>query len=155
MRTRLLGAFAVAGCGFLVLMGQAAAKPAVFTAAQAAAGRTAYLSSCVNCHTDALVGHDGTGEIPEFLRPYGGKIPPLAGANAAYPPFLAKWGPRTTSDLSRRIQEAVGGFPPDGRNAETYLNLTAYVLEMNGAKPGAGPLTAATSVRIESLTAPR
>jgi hypothetical protein len=79
-------------------------------------------------------------------------IPPLAGANAAYPPFLTTWGAKTTQDLSRRILVAVGGFPPEGRDAQTHLNLTAYVLEVNGAKPGTRPLTADTAVEIRTLT---
>jgi mono/diheme cytochrome c family protein len=147
---------AVAGCGFFVLIGQQAAQqalPAVYTAAQAAAGRTAYQSSCAKCHTDTLVGRDGTGEVPEFLRAYGGKIPPLAGANSAFPPFMTKWGARTTKALYTRIREAVGGFPPPDRrlDEELYLNLTAYILQANGARPGTQALTTATAVEIRSI----
>ena len=152
MKKLLVTATALAGCGFLVLTGQQAVPPTVFTAAQAAAGRTAYQSSCAKCHTDTLMGRDGTGEVPEFLRDYGGKIPPLAGANAAFEPFLTKWGTRTTNDLSRRVKEAVGGFPPKDLGAETYLDLTAYILQANGARQGTQALTTATAVEIRSIT---
>jgi mono/diheme cytochrome c family protein len=151
MKKLLVAATAIAGYGFFVLTGQPAAPPAVFTAAQAAAGRTAYLSSCVKCHTDALTGRDGTGDIPEFLQIYDGKIPPLAGANSAFPPFMTKWSERTTRDLSRRINEAVGGFPPQDRDEDTYLNLTAYILQVNGAQPGTQALTPSTAVVIRSI----
>jgi mono/diheme cytochrome c family protein len=156
MMTKLLvTATAFAGCGFLVLTGQPAMPPTVFTAAQAADGRTAYQSSCAKCHTDTLVGRDGTGEIPEFLRDYHGKIPPLAGANAAFEPFLTKWGKRTTKDLSIRVKDAMGAFPPKDLNGETYLDLTAYILQTNGARPGSQALTATTAVEIRSITTDR
>jgi mono/diheme cytochrome c family protein len=126
----------------------------VFTAAQAVAGRVSYESSCAKCHTEMLVGRDGAGDIPDFLQPYSGMIPPLAGANAAYPPFLTKWGARTTKDLSGRINEAIGGFPPKDLDAQTHLNVTAYVLQVNGGRPGDQPLTKTTAVEIRAVTTP-
>ena len=152
MTKPLVTATALARFASLVLTAQPAAAPAVFTAAQAVAGRTAYESSCAKCHTDTLNGRDGTGEIPEFLRDYAGKIPPLAGANSAFTPFLTKWGTKTTRALSSRVKEAVGGFPPKGLDESTYLNLTAYILQVNGARPGTQALTADTAVEIRSIT---
>src|SRR3954468_17479984 len=108
-------AAALGGLGMFVLSGEGAAPAAVYTTAQAEAGRTAYQGSCVKCHTETLVGRDGTGEIPEFPEIYNGKIPPLAGTNSAFTPFLTKWGGRTTNALYSRIREAAGGFPPSGR----------------------------------------
>ena len=150
-----VAAFAVAGCGFFVLTGQQAAPPAVYTTAQAAAGRTAYQSSCGKCHTDKLTGRNGEpGELPalsslpanmqEVVKNYGGKVPPLVGAN-----FMTKWA--TTKDLAKRIDEAVGGFPPQDSDEQTYLSLTAYILQANGARPGTQALTPATAVEIRSL----
>jgi mono/diheme cytochrome c family protein len=155
MRHLGVTAIAVLGFGLSALTGQQpAGAPAVFTAAQAASGKAAYESSCQKCHTETLTGRDGTGEIPDFLQPYAGKIPPLAGANAAYTPFLTKWGPQKTNALFRRIREAVGGFPPPGRKLddELCLQLTAYVLQINGARSGTQPLTPATEVEIRSIT---
>lgn len=148
---------ATAGCGLFVLTGQQAVPPAIYTAAQAANGRTAYQSSCGKCHTDTLMGRVGDiGEVPplsslpanmqQVVRAAGGKVPPLAGDK-----FMARWGVRTTKDLSTRIKDAVGGFPPQDLDEETYLNLTAYVLQSNGAQPGTQALTAATAVEIRSL----
>jgi S-disulfanyl-L-cysteine oxidoreductase SoxD len=146
-------AVAVASCGFFTLTAQQSTPTAVFTAAQAAAGRAAYESSCNRCHTDTLIGRDGTGEIPEIAQPYKGRIPPLAGANAAFPPFLTKWGAKTTNALYKRIREAVPAFPPPGLtiNDELGLDITAYVLQVNGARPGTQPLTTATEVEIRSI----
>jgi hypothetical protein len=144
---------AIGGCGLFVLPAQRPAAPSVFTAAQAEAGKAAYCNACAKCHTDSLAGRDGTGEVPDYLRDYAGKIPPLAGSNSAFQPFLAKWGARTTKDLAIRIQEAIGGFPPKDRDENTYLNLTAYVLQVNGASPGTQALTAATAVEIRSIAA--
>src|SRR5580698_6434589 len=146
-------ALALASCGVFILTAQQSAPTAVFTAAQAAAGRAAYESSCNRCHTDTLVGRDGTGDIPEIAQPYKGKIPPLAGANAAFPPFMTKSGARTTTALYKRISEAVPAFPPPGRtiNEELGLDITAYVLQVNGARPGTQPLTATTEVEIRSI----
>ena len=145
---------AIAVCGVLVLSAQETKPlPSVFTAAQAETGRAAYLSSCVKCHNERLTGVDGKGEIPEMAKPYG-KIPPLAGVNEAFPPFLAKWGSHTTQDLSIRIKDAVSGFPPPNypKNDELFVNLTAYVLQVNGAKPGTNALTMSTAVEIRSIT---
>jgi hypothetical protein len=43
---------------------------------------------------------------------------------------------------------AIGGFPPKGADATTHLILTAYVLEMNGARAGSQELTDATAVPV-------
>ena len=132
--------------------------PQVFTAAQAAAGKAAYESTCISCHTSSLNGRTGApGELPplESLSPVmqqvvanaNGQVPPLAGEA-----FMAKWGGKTTQELSRRVNEAVGGFRPRNATDATYLELTAYFLEANGARPGREPLTSATAVGIDYET---
>jgi S-disulfanyl-L-cysteine oxidoreductase SoxD len=130
---------ATAAGGFFLLSGQPAAPTAVFTAAQADAGKTAYLSTCVACHTETLIPAPGA----KYMKQ---DIPPLAGAN-----FMARWGARTTKDLSLRIKDAIGGFPPKNLDEKTFLNLTAYVLQVNGARPGTQPLTLATVVEVRSV----
>ena len=143
----------VAACGLTLLAAQENSDSGVFTAAQAAAGRTAVESTCGQCHTNSLLGRKGVaGELPpveslpkswqDFLKPYGGAVPPLAG-----PEFLAKWGGRSIQELAQRLREGVGGFPPPGMDDATYVNITAYVLQVNGAKAGGkalGPATAGT-----------
>src|SRR5258708_5641724 len=135
MKTIPPTAAALAACGLLLLAAQQPPPPAVYTAAQATAGRTAYLSTCGKCHTASLTGRKGVpGELPlisdlpanmqEVIAGAGGYVPPLVGSA-----FIAKWA--TTNDFSKRINEAVGGFPPEGRDKTTYLKLTAYILQAN------------------------
>ena len=132
-----------------------AASPRVFTAEQARAGKAAYESSCGLCHRAALQGRTGApGELPDVntlparmlqtIDQAGGQIPPLAGSS-----FMVKWGAKSTREYAQRVASAVGAFPPVGRNDDTYLLLTAYFLQMNGARPGKIALTAATDVALD------
>lgn len=107
-------------------------QPAVFTAAQAETGRTAYRAHCAGCHASDLGGRDDA--------------PALAG-----PDFLKTWGPRTTAQLHDFVRTTM---PPDGSalTAEEYLAVVAHLFERNGAAAGAQPLDAATAVGIASLT---
>ena len=133
--------------------------PTVYTATQAAAGRAAYRSTCGKCHRESLQGRTGvSGELPtvdslppdmqEVVRAAGGQVPPLAGAD-----FMAIWGARTTQELSARVKLAVGGFRPPASDKDTYLDLTAYFLQVNGARAGTQVLTARTAVEIRSIVA--
>jgi hypothetical protein len=135
-----------------------------FTAVQAEAGRKAFQEkggtsgnkdgACAYCHTSALTGRTGApDELPALssLEPAmrvtiqnNGRIPPLAGQK-----FMAVWGARTTQDLTNRVKLAVGADEPE----ETSVNITAYILQVNGAKPGAQALTATTAVKIREATA--
>ena len=141
---------ATAACALLTLTAQETAPPAVFTAAQAEAGKTEYQNDRHNCHTDKLTGRVGDpGELPaissldtgqqKMIQGYGGNVPALAG-----PRFMARWGAKTTKDLSARIMEAAG------LDEQRYLNITAYVLEFNGARPGSQALTKDTAVEVQS-----
>ena len=152
----LVSAAAVAVCGCFVLTGQQQTEPpAAYTSEQAAAGKTAYESSCGKCHLEGLTGrHGDPGEAPpvsslpdnmqKTLAQYSGKTPPLVGSH-----FMAKW--KTTRDLSLRIKSAAGAFPPEKSNEETYLQVTAYILQSNGARSGTQALTADTAMPIQSL----
>ena len=144
--------------GRLTLTAQETAKPAVFTSAQAEAGRTAYASSCGKCHTYSLLGRSGQeGELPpvsglpeayqDFIRK-SGRVPPLAGKA-----FLSRWGQRTAGELIARFQITASDpfFQFEGMDDDTVVKITAYVLKMNGAKPGTQPLTRTTNVVINSI----
>jgi len=144
--------------GRLTLTAQETAKPAVFTSAQAEAGRTAYASSCGKCHTYSLLGRSGQeGELPpvsglpeayqDFIRK-SGRVPPLAGKA-----FLSRWGQRTAGELIARFQITASDpfFQFEGMNDDVVVNITAYVLQVNGAKPGSQPLTKTTAAVINSI----
>ena len=92
-----------------------------YTAAQAAAGKTAFEAHCAACHGNTLM--NGT---------FG---PPLAGET-----FRAAWAGqsvRALFDGAKRMPPASPGSLSD----ETYANLVAYVLQVNGYAAGETALT--------------
>ncbi|MEO8657994.1 MAG: glucose/sorbosone family PQQ-dependent dehydrogenase [Bryobacteraceae bacterium] len=88
-----------------------------FTTAQAARGKTAYTATCVACHGTTMTnGAYGT---------------PLAGEY-----FNTRWSRRSVRALYERAQKtmppgAPGSLPPD-----TYADIVAYILEVNGFTAG-------------------
>lgn len=143
--------------GLFVVVGEEAEAPRIFTAAQAEAGRAAYENTCGQCHTPSLMGRKGPSDgIPavsslstayqQFIGPRG-YVPPLAGQA-----FLDRWGSKTAAQLIDRFEETVPFFPPEGMNDETTVNITAYVLQANGAKAGNQRLTRSTGVVVRSVT---
>jgi hypothetical protein len=155
-KATLLASF-ILGLGLFALTGQPSAPSGVFTSAQAEAGRLAYENTCGKCHTPTLLGRKGDpGELPpvgslskayqEFIGPRG-FVPPLAG-----PVFLSRWGSKTAAQLIERFQETIPYFPPEGMNDDTTVNITAYVLQVNGATAGTRPLTRTTDAIVSSVT---
>ena len=110
---------------------QTPARPAVYTAAQATAGQASYQANCASCHQPALGGQN--------------EAPPLAGAN-----FMTTWGKRTTKDLLDYMAATMPPGKPSLAEAE-YLNITAFILQFNGAPAGTQALTAATATPIGSI----
>ena len=151
--------FAIALVGLeSVLIGQQPATPAVFTAAQAEAGRTAYENSCGKCHTLTLLGRksaeDGIPPVDslpasyqEFIR-QSKHVPPLAGKE-----FLSRWGQKTVAELIARFQVTAGDsfFQFQNMNDDTVVNITAYALKVSGAKAGTEPLARTNSTVVNSL----
>ena len=109
----------------------AATRPAVYTAAQATAGQASYQANCASCHQPTLVGQN--------------EAPPLAGTN-----FMTTWGKRTTKDLLDYMSATMPPGKPSLAEAE-YLNITAFILQFNGAPAGAQALTAATATPIGTI----
>ena len=134
MKKQFLVILAVAGAyGVVQLAGQQAAMPAgPFTAAQAEAGRTAYAANCASCHNADLTGS--------------GNAAPLAGGV-----FMGGWGNRTTQDLVGFMQGAMPPGNPGGLAEAAYLDITAYIMQYNGARAGNQALTATTAVRIGTI----
>ena len=147
------------GSGVFVLTGEQPAQPAIFTSDQAETGRVAYEATCGQCHTPTLLGRKGgpdAHELPpiaslseayqKFIGPRG-RVPPLAG-----PVFIDRWGSKTAAQLIARFQETVNSFGLDDGKDFT-VNITAYILQVNGARPGTQPLTRATDTIVNSVTA--
>jgi len=123
---------AISTCGAVY----AQLPPAPFTAAQAAAGQTAYTTNCSSCHAADLGGRN--------------EAPQLAGSN-----FMGSWGTRTTSELLNLIQTTMPPGNPGGLGAATNANIAAFILQSNGAAPGTQALTATTNAVIRSIATGR
>ena len=130
------GLFFVGGLPFgfrapVVGVVEAAQQPAEdggFTADQVSAGFTVYARECGECHGVNL---DGV------------EAPPLRGAD-----FLNGWAGQTTDELITYVEEAMPPGLGGSLSAEVYLNIVAYILAENGARPGDVALTSDATVMI-------
>src|SRR5947207_7913023 len=104
----------------------------VYTAQQAASGRAVYQANCAICHQQDLSGS--------------GDAPTLRGSE-----FVSNWGPRTTRELLSFLQLTMPPARQGILSQEDYLNIVAFVLQSNGARPGTQTLTANTDVAINSI----
>ena len=77
----------------------------------------------------------------------GDLFPPLAGKT-----FIDRWGSKTAAQLIARFQETVDSFDFEGKDKEFTVNITAYVLQVNGARAGTRPLTRTTDSVVNSIT---
>lgn len=137
-----VGAIVVLGAGVHIGIGQTPAssargqRPALFTAAQAAAGEAVYARACATCHGASLTG---------------GSAPPLAG-----PAFARSWSdPRVTlDDLFFIIRTTM---PPNNMSAlspSDRVAVFAHLLARNGYPAGAVALAAdAPQLSAERLQA--
>ena len=64
---------------------------------------------------------------------------------------MGSWGNRTTSDLVGFLEGAMPPGNPGSLGEEAYVNVVAFLLDYNGARPGNQPLTAATKTEIRSV----
>src|SRR6202140_5851198 len=132
MKTRMILVMAaIAACGFAILFAQQ--RPATpYTAEQAAAARAAYQTNCAVCHAADMAGRNEAAQ--------------LAGSN-----FFSQWGERTAGELINFIRSTMppgaGGSLPD----QTYINLAAFVLDANSARPGDRTLTTEAVVSIRAV----
>jgi len=158
MTYRALPLVSFLGSACLVLTAQQPTSSGIFTSSQAEAGRLAYERTCGKCHTNTLMGRKGEpGELPpvsslsasyqKFIGPRG-FVAPLAGKV-----FINRWGAKTAAQLIARFQETVDDpyFQFEGINDEFTVNITAYVLQVNGAKAGTEPLTRTTGIIVSSV----
>jgi mono/diheme cytochrome c family protein len=130
-RMPTLSALLLAGMLGGLASAQAADAVGPFTQTQVSAGRNAFLTHCSGCHNSYLLGNSG---------------PPLAG-----PSFVEDWSAKSIAQLFRFAStnmplNAAGTLP-----GETYLDLIAFILAVNGARPGQAPLSRDSDVNIGSI----
>jgi cytochrome c len=143
----------------MVVSGQQSDEGGILTSAQAKAGRAAYEETCGRCHTPTLMGRQGKPEErpvvgslssadQQFINSFSGRVPPLAGEV-----FLQRWGSKTAAQLIARFQEAKFSFEEAGlTDDESIVDITAYVLQVNGAKTGSQRLTRTADAIVSSAT---
>ena len=141
-----------------VIFAQQPPRGRIFTSQQATAGRVAYEKTCGRCHTLSLMGRQGNpDELPpvntlsdadrKFIADYADQVPPLAGKA-----FLQRWGSKTAAQLVDRFQQAKFSFKQAGlTDDEDIVRITAYILQVNGAKAGKQPLTREANAEVNSL----
>lgn len=122
----------ITAIGGVLLIGQQTPQTASYTAAQADSGRTVYTANCASCHGPDLAGRNDAAQLAGSL-------------------FVGSWGNRTTSDLIGFLRASMPPGNPGGLSEQAYVDVTAFILDSNGARPGTQPLTATTSVAIRSI----
>ncbi len=121
--------------GVWVLIAQQPAQGG-FTAAQSTAGRTIYDAHCASCHMPNL---EGRGEAPQ-----------LAGSQ-----FMNMWSSRSVHELLAFIQASMPPLSAGSISEADYLNVTAFILQANGAVSGNQSLTATSAFTPASLVTGR
>ncbi|MEO8883065.1 MAG: cytochrome c, partial [Devosia sp.] len=94
-----------------------AGAPVTFTTAQSDRGKVAYNSNCVSCHGQNLIS-----------ATYG---TPLAG-----PYFAANWVGKPVGALYQHAHDRMPPSRPGSLPDETYADIIAYVLQVNGLPAG-------------------
>jgi alcohol dehydrogenase (cytochrome c) len=126
----MLLAAAAAGGVAIVTAQQSGAGP--YTAAQADAGRALYQANCEGCHAADLSGIGNAPALSDGL-------------------FMGSWGDKTPGDLVSFMQGAMPPSNPGGLGQAAYVNITAFILDYNGARPGGAALTADNKTPIRML----
>jgi hypothetical protein len=139
------------------LAAQETPRPIVFTSGQAEAGRTGYEKSCGQCHTYTLRGRTGeVGELPaleslpgpylKFMGP-AKRVLPLVGND-----FVRKYSQKTVAEMFSLFRGAADTTPVAELHMsdDTLVNITAYILQMNGGTPGDEVLTKTSAVAFGS-----
>ena len=127
-----LAAMTLIGISVASAAAQQTGKPDSYTADQANAGRAAYMAMCAPCHMPDLKGSN------EAL--------PLAGLG-----FVSVWRARTTRDLFERISTSMPPGKAGSVPEQDVLAIVAFILQSNGATPGAKALTTTAAIPIGEL----
>jgi S-disulfanyl-L-cysteine oxidoreductase SoxD len=97
----------------------------VYTEAQAKRGMEAYQYSCATCH------------LPELDGDPGRDVPALRGDS-----FMESWNAHTMKDLFDLVSMSMPKDAPGTLRAQSYVDVLAYLLQVNEIPPGGAELTA-------------
>ena len=86
----------------------------VYSDAQAQRGETQYSRNCQSCHGADLTG-DPVKEVPSL----------------AWEGFLTQWNSRTVKELFDTLKRSMPKDDPGSLNARAYVDVIAYVLQVN------------------------
>ena len=128
-------AFPLALVGAVTVAQDETLAPA-FSLEQQTDGQNQFLLNCATgCHQPDMAGV--------------GPIAPLRGER-----FLSSFGNRTVGELTTAIRTAMPPTNVGGLSQETYLNIVAYILAMNGGQPGLNPLGLESPLLVSAVTDP-
>jgi hypothetical protein len=124
----------------------------VYTAAQAARGKSEYARACSRCHASDLNGVHDANLLGDFAPRFS-----LRGSD-----FMDRWREDTVQSLYSLI---ASGMPPRNDlqvmpaplNESAYLDIVAYILEGNGFPSGSGELRVSElrRIRIQEKDGPK
>jgi cytochrome c5 len=97
----------------------------IYASAQAERGNQVFQSTCTTCHNYDLTGNSGRG-------------PALTGEE-----FLANWEAETLDTLFAKVKNTMPRNNPASLTEDVYLDLVAYILQMNKFPAGASDLNVA------------
>lgn len=121
------------------LFAQDSTRDAVYTAAQAQAGASVYVRSCIECHGVSLRGGEAG--------------PALVGAA-----FWNKWEGQSLAALYQITASTMPVNNPNGFSSIDYANLIAFMLQQNGLPAGATAMAAnagaLVAIRLEESATP-
>lgn len=102
-------------------------RDGLYTDAQAARGRAAYMKGCAECHAPDLGGHEYAGALAGFG-------------------FQLKWADASIGELFGRMRSMPLGRP-GALERQEYLDILAYVLQKNEYPSGPNELTMAVAAQ--------
>jgi mono/diheme cytochrome c family protein len=105
----------------------------IYTAGQAERGKQVFQNTCTTCHNYDLTGNSGRG-------------PALAGDE-----FLANWEAASPGVLFAKMKNTMPRNNPASLTEDVYLDLMAYILQVNKFPAGANDLKAAV---LDQVTLP-
>lgn len=120
MKQVMITGSAIAGLLLCASAAAAGTPPALFTAAQASAGATAFAQNCASCHGADLKGGAG---------------PALIGQG-----FAAAGSGATVGSIFTTMAEQMPSSSPGSLSQTQYEDIMAYVLQQNGYPAGSAAL---------------